>query len=130
MPSIDWSCAPIWTPNRPYQQVFCSIILSFYNGETVLDLDFWGTVTFVLETTAEISLLFQYTNTERPDRAGVELAKSLIDSTAGHRPVNLAGFGLGARGLYSCLKALARYQQIWEAHQSKKKAATQKETRV
>jgi len=28
---------------------------------------------------------------ERADRAGVELAKSLIDSTAGHRPVVLAG---------------------------------------
>jgi len=58
---------------------------------------------------------------ERADRAGVELAKSLIDSTAGHRPVILAGFSMGARVIYSCLKELARHQEIWEAHQQKKK---------
>ncbi|KAL7536986.1 hypothetical protein ACHAXR_007520, partial [Thalassiosira sp. AJA248-18] len=57
---------------------------------------------------------------ERADRAGVELAKSLIDSTAGHRPVILAGFSMGARVIYSCLKELAKHQEIWEAHQQKK----------
>ncbi|KAL9184312.1 hypothetical protein ACHAXT_002398 [Thalassiosira profunda] len=56
---------------------------------------------------------------ERADRAGVELAKSLIDSTAGHRPVILAGFSMGARVIYSCLKELARHQEIWEAQQQK-----------
>lgn len=58
---------------------------------------------------------------ERADRAGVDLAKSLIDSTAGHRPVVLAGFSMGARVIYSCLKELAKHQEIWEAHQQKKK---------
>jgi len=56
---------------------------------------------------------------ERADRAGVELAKSLIDSTAGHRPVILAGFSMGARVIYSCMKELAKHQEIWEAHQQK-----------
>ena len=58
---------------------------------------------------------------ERADRAGVELAKSLIDSTAGHRPVILTGFSMGARVIYSCLKELTKHQEIWEAHQQKKK---------
>ncbi|KAL7551780.1 hypothetical protein ACHAWF_014971 [Thalassiosira exigua] len=47
---------------------------------------------------------------ERADRAGVELAKSLIDSAAGHRPVILAGYSMGARVIYSCLKELAKHQ--------------------
>jgi hypothetical protein len=63
---------------------------------------------------------------ERADRAGVELAKSLIDSTAGHRPVILAGFSMGARVIYSCLKELARHQEIWEAHQQKKRLPPKK----
>lgn len=50
----------------------------------------------------------------------MELAKSLIDSTAGHRPVILAGFSMGARVIYSCMKELARHQEIWEDHQQKK----------
>jgi len=58
---------------------------------------------------------------ERADRAGVELAKSLIDSTAGHRPVVLVGYSMGARVIYSCLKELAKHQETWEAHQQKKK---------
>jgi hypothetical protein len=63
---------------------------------------------------------------ERADRAGVELAKSLIDSTAGHRPVILAGFSMGARVIYSCLKELARHQEIWEAHQQTKRLPPKK----
>ena len=59
--------------------------------------------------------------TERADRAGVELAKNLIDSNAGHRPVVLVGFSMGARVVYSCLKELSRHQEIWEDHQQKKK---------
>lgn len=43
-----------------------------------------------------------------------------INSTAGHRPVILAGFSMGARVIYSCLKELARHQEIWEAQQQKK----------
>ena len=58
---------------------------------------------------------------ERADRAGVELAKSLVDSTAGHRPVTLAGMSTGARVIYSCLKELAKHQEIWESQQQKKK---------
>jgi len=58
---------------------------------------------------------------ERADRAGVELAKSLIDSTAGHRPVTLVGFSMGARVIYSCLKELARHQEVWEDQQQKRK---------
>jgi hypothetical protein len=58
---------------------------------------------------------------ERADRAGIELARSLIDSTAGHRPVILAGFSMGARVIYSCMKELAKHQEIWEAHQQKKR---------
>jgi hypothetical protein len=57
---------------------------------------------------------------ERADRAGVELAKSLIDSHAGHRPVVLVGFSMGARVIYSCLKELTRQQEIWEDEQQKK----------
>mmetsp|Transcript_19441 Transcript_19441/g.36305 ORF Transcript_19441/g.36305 Transcript_19441/m.36305 type:complete len:1551 (-) Transcript_19441:468-5120(-) len=64
---------------------------------------------------------------ERADRAGVELAKSLIDSTAGHRPVILTGFSMGARVIYACLKELARHQEIWEAHQQKKKLPSTKQ---
>jgi len=59
--------------------------------------------------------------TERADRAGIELAKSLIDSIAGHRPVVLVGFSMGARVIYSCLKELDKHQEIWEAHQQRKR---------
>lgn len=51
---------------------------------------------------------------ERSDLAGIELAKSLLESEAGHRPVVLIGFSMGARVIYSCLKELARQQEIWE----------------
>jgi hypothetical protein len=51
---------------------------------------------------------------ERSDEAGKELAKSLLFSRAGHRPVTLVGFSMGARVIYSCLKELARYQEKWE----------------
>jgi hypothetical protein len=51
---------------------------------------------------------------ERSDEAGKELAKSLLYSRAGHRPVTLVGFSMGARVIYSCLKELARYQEKWE----------------
>jgi hypothetical protein len=51
---------------------------------------------------------------ERSDEAGKELAKSLLFSRAGHRPVTLIGFSMGARVIYSCLKELARYQEKWE----------------
>ena len=51
---------------------------------------------------------------ERSDEAGKELAKSLLFSRAGHRPVTLVGFSMGARVIYSCLKELVRYQEKWE----------------
>jgi hypothetical protein len=59
--------------------------------------------------------------TIRSDIAGVELAKSLLQSTE-YRPVQLVGFSFGARVIYSCLQELARHQAIWdEEHATKKK---------
>eukprot|EP00979_Chaetoceros_neogracilis_P002059 scaffold371_cov268-Chaetoceros_neogracile.AAC.6 len=54
---------------------------------------------------------------ERADLAGIELAKTLLESEAGHRPVVLVGFSMGARAIYSCLKELARQQDLWEEEQ-------------
>lgn len=51
---------------------------------------------------------------ERADAAGRELARSLLFSRAGNRPVTLIGFSFGARAIYSCLKELARFQEKWE----------------
>jgi len=51
---------------------------------------------------------------ERSDEAGVELAKSLLESQAGHRPVTLVAYSMGARTVYACLKELARHQELWE----------------
>jgi len=56
---------------------------------------------------------------ERADEAGKELAKSLLFSRAGYRPVTLVGFSFGARAIYSCLKELAKYQEKWEASREK-----------
>jgi hypothetical protein len=54
---------------------------------------------------------------ERADQAGMELARSLLFSRAGRRPVVLIGFSFGARVIYSCLKELARMQEDWEEYQ-------------
>lgn len=54
---------------------------------------------------------------ERSDEAGKELARSLLFSGAGNRPVTLIGYSFGARVVYACLKELARYQEIWEDRQ-------------
>jgi len=54
---------------------------------------------------------------ERADEAGRELARSLLLSRAGHRPVTLVGYSFGARTIYGCLKELARYQEKWEDYQ-------------
>ena len=54
---------------------------------------------------------------ERADLAGIELANTLLESEAGHRPVVLVGFSMGARTIYSCLKELARQQERWEEYQ-------------
>jgi hypothetical protein len=51
---------------------------------------------------------------ERSDEAGKELARSLLFSQAGRRPVSLVGYSMGARIIYVCLKELARYQEKWE----------------
>jgi hypothetical protein len=51
---------------------------------------------------------------ERADEAGIVLAKTLLYSRAGRRPVTLVGYSFGARIIYSCLKELARYQEEWE----------------
>ena len=49
----------------------------------------------------------------RADEAGKELAKCLLQSDE-RRPVTLVGFSFGARVVYSCLRELARQQEIWE----------------
>lgn len=60
---------------------------------------------------------------ERADEAGKELARSLLFSRAGHRPVTLVGYSFGARTIYSCLKELARLQEKWEDfHEDEQKA--------
>jgi Protein of unknown function (DUF726) len=51
---------------------------------------------------------------ERADQAGEELARSLLLSRAGQRPVTLIGFSFGARIIYACLKELAKLQEEWE----------------
>jgi Protein of unknown function (DUF726) len=56
---------------------------------------------------------------ERSDEAGKELARSLLFSQAGRRPVTLIGYSMGARVIYSCLKELARYQEKWEEYQER-----------
>lgn len=43
----------------------------------------------------------------RADKAGAILADALIHKAQGERPVSLVGYSLGARVIYSCLKALA-----------------------
>ena len=52
---------------------------------------------------------------ERSDEAGVELARSLLESTdnVGLRPVTLIGYSFGARVIYRCLKELGRRQEEW-----------------
>jgi Protein of unknown function (DUF726) len=62
---------------------------------------------------------------ERADEAGKELARSLLASTSGNRPVSLVGFSFGARIVYSCLKELHAYQQLWEASRSTEEPVTQ-----
>ena len=58
---------------------------------------------------------------ERSDDAGIELAKSLLESQAGHRPVTLVAYSMGSRTVYSCLKELARHQELWEDQQMEKR---------
>ena len=65
---------------------------------------------------------------ERSDEAGKELAKSLLFSSAGNRPVTLVGFSFGARAIYSCLKELASHQEKWEDYQERKLDGEVKET--
>jgi len=67
---------------------------------------------------------------ENTDEAGKELAKSLLASQAGNRPVILMGFSMGARVIYSCLKELARHQETWEEEmeENRKKESGQQKT--
>jgi len=44
---------------------------------------------------------------QRADRAGEELANSLLARLHGNRPVTLVGYGMGARVIIKCLLALA-----------------------
>ncbi|KAG7346058.1 DUF726 domain containing protein [Nitzschia inconspicua] len=53
---------------------------------------------------------------ERADEAGKVLAKTLLFSRAGRRPVTLVGYSFGGRIIYACLKELARYQEEWETY--------------
>lgn len=60
----------------------------------------------------------------RADEAGKELARCLLVSNAGNRPITLIGFSFGARVIYSCLKELAVYQQKWEENRVVSHATT------
>lgn len=66
---------------------------------------------------------------ERADEAGKVLARTLLFSRAGHRPVTLVGFSFGGRIVYSCLKELARFQEEWEEYQELKHAGGKEVTR-
>ena len=44
----------------------------------------------------------------RADKAGEVLADALINKAQGERPVNLVGYSLGARVIYTCLMSLAK----------------------
>lgn len=66
---------------------------------------------------------------ERADAAGKELARSLLFSSAGHRPVTLVGYSFGGRAVYSCLKELARYQELWEDKQEQHGGCKQNSTK-
>jgi hypothetical protein len=55
--------------------------------------------------------------TLRSDLAGIELAKSLLQSDE-RRPVTLIGYSFGARVVYRCLLELAHHQVIWEEQQN------------
>lgn len=52
----------------------------------------------------------------RADEAGVELANCLLQSDE-HKPVSLISYSFGSRIVYSCLKELARHQEMWELQQ-------------
>ncbi|KAL7550218.1 hypothetical protein ACHAWF_013448 [Thalassiosira exigua] len=55
----------------------------------------------------------------RADEAGKELARCLLQSDE-RRPVTLVGFSFGARVIHSCLRELARQQDIWEECRARK----------
>lgn len=63
----------------------------------------------------------------RADAAGKELAKCLLQSDE-RRPVTLVGFSFGARVIYSCLRELARQQDIWEESRTFKSSIVAGET--
>ncbi|CAM9151631.1 unnamed protein product, partial [Chrysoparadoxa australica] len=54
----------------------------------------------------------------RADIAGVLLADALLSREQGCRPVNLIGFGLGARMIVACLEEMGRQHALWEASQA------------
>jgi len=62
----------------------------------------------------------------RADEAGKELAKCLLQSDE-RRPVTLVGFSFGARVIYSCLRELARQQDLWEENRAPKLNSTAEE---
>lgn len=47
----------------------------------------------------------------KADKAGLELANALLSRAQGGRPVNLVGYSIGARVIFSCLKELSTRKQ-------------------
>jgi thioesterase domain-containing protein len=47
----------------------------------------------------------------RADKAGQELANALLSRAQGGRPVNLVGYSIGARVVFSCLKEMTKRKQ-------------------
>ena len=67
---------------------------------------------------------------QRSDEAGKELARCLLSSSAGRRPVTLVGYSFGARAIYSCLRELYKYQEVWEMRRRNNSSGSQQQRKL